>query len=143
MGAIDVEPAVRVRGLVRQHGKGESLVRAVDGVDLDVAAGRTHRYSRSPVALHFLGRACDGCKQRAVTSGSARLVACRRGPGVLARAGGTYRHPRQNRGQALCGRGTPGRRHVTAARPVPAAPAFSGPRSRRCGVRGTRTAPAG
>ena len=42
MGAIDGEPAVRVRGLVRQHGKGESLVRT--------------------------------------------------------RAGGTYRHPRQNRG---------------------------------------------
>jgi ABC-type lipoprotein export system ATPase subunit len=41
MGAIDGEPAVRVRGLVRQHGKGESLVRAVDGVDLDVAAGET------------------------------------------------------------------------------------------------------
>jgi len=87
MGPIDVEPAVRVRGLVRQHGKGESLVRT--------------------------------------------------------RAGGTYRHPRQNRGQALSGRGPPGRRHVTAVRPVPAAPAFSGPRSRRCGVRGTRTAPAG
>src|ERR1700730_18401517 len=37
----DGEPAVRVRGLVRQHGKGEGLVRAVDGVDLDVAAGET------------------------------------------------------------------------------------------------------
>jgi ABC-type lipoprotein export system ATPase subunit len=41
MRAQDGEAAVRVRGLVRQHGKGEGLVRAVDGVDLDVAAGET------------------------------------------------------------------------------------------------------
>jgi putative ABC transport system ATP-binding protein len=41
MRAQDGEPAVRVRGLVRQHGKGDGLVRAVDGVDLDVAAGET------------------------------------------------------------------------------------------------------
>lgn len=36
MSAKDREPAVRVRGLIKQHGKGEGLVRAVDGVDLDV-----------------------------------------------------------------------------------------------------------
>jgi putative ABC transport system ATP-binding protein len=31
---------LQVRGLVRQHGRGQSLVRAVDGVDLDVPAGQ-------------------------------------------------------------------------------------------------------
>jgi putative ABC transport system ATP-binding protein len=31
---------LQVRGLVRQHGQGQSLVRAVDGVDLDVPAGQ-------------------------------------------------------------------------------------------------------
>jgi len=41
MSAKEGEPAVRVRGLIKQHGKGEGLVRAVDGVDLDVAAGET------------------------------------------------------------------------------------------------------
>src|SRR5579875_1783133 len=41
MRAIDGEPTVRVRGLIKQHGKGEGLVRAVDGVDLDVVAGET------------------------------------------------------------------------------------------------------
>jgi ABC-type lipoprotein export system ATPase subunit len=34
-------PVVRTSGLVKQYGKGEGLVRAVDGVDLDVAAGET------------------------------------------------------------------------------------------------------
>lgn len=34
-------PVLRARGLRREHGKGEGLVRAVDGVDLDVAAGET------------------------------------------------------------------------------------------------------
>jgi ABC-type lipoprotein export system ATPase subunit len=33
--------AVRARGLRKEYGKGESLVRAVDEVDLDVAAGET------------------------------------------------------------------------------------------------------
>ena len=32
---------LRVRGLRKEYGKGEGLVRAVDGVDLDVAAGET------------------------------------------------------------------------------------------------------
>jgi putative ABC transport system ATP-binding protein len=32
---------LQVRDLVRQHGQGPSLVRAVDGVDLDVPAGQT------------------------------------------------------------------------------------------------------
>jgi len=32
---------VRARGLRKEYGKGEGLVRAVDGVDLDVAAGET------------------------------------------------------------------------------------------------------
>jgi hypothetical protein len=32
---------LRTRGLRRQYGKGEALVRAVDGVSLDIAAGET------------------------------------------------------------------------------------------------------
>jgi ABC-type lipoprotein export system ATPase subunit len=35
------EPVLRARGLCRFYGKDESLVRAVDGIDLDVAAGET------------------------------------------------------------------------------------------------------
>jgi ABC-type lipoprotein export system ATPase subunit len=34
-------PALRARGLRKQFGKGDGLVRAVDGVDLDVAPGET------------------------------------------------------------------------------------------------------
>jgi ABC-type lipoprotein export system ATPase subunit len=34
-------PVLRARGLCRFYGKDESLVRAVDGIDLDVAAGET------------------------------------------------------------------------------------------------------
>jgi ABC-type lipoprotein export system ATPase subunit len=34
-------PVLRARGLRRDYGKGEALVRAVDGVSLDVAAGET------------------------------------------------------------------------------------------------------
>ena len=34
-------PVLRARGLRKVHGKGEGLVRAVDGVDLDVGAGET------------------------------------------------------------------------------------------------------
>jgi putative ABC transport system ATP-binding protein len=34
-------PALRARGVDKQYGRGEGLVRAVDGVDLDVAAGET------------------------------------------------------------------------------------------------------
>jgi ABC-type lipoprotein export system ATPase subunit len=34
-------PVLRTRGLRKEYGKGEGLVRAVDGVDLDVAAGET------------------------------------------------------------------------------------------------------
>jgi putative ABC transport system ATP-binding protein len=34
-------PVLRVRGLHKHYGKGEGLVRAVDGVDLDVAPGET------------------------------------------------------------------------------------------------------
>jgi putative ABC transport system ATP-binding protein len=34
-------PVLQVRGLVRHHGHGHRLVRAVDGVDLDVPAGQT------------------------------------------------------------------------------------------------------
>jgi ABC-type lipoprotein export system ATPase subunit len=34
-------PVLRARGLRREYGKGEGLVRAVDGVDLDVGAGET------------------------------------------------------------------------------------------------------
>jgi putative ABC transport system ATP-binding protein len=32
---------VRARSLRKEYGQGEGLVRAVDGVDLDVAAGET------------------------------------------------------------------------------------------------------
>ncbi|WUH99894.1 ABC transporter ATP-binding protein [Spirillospora sp. NBC_00431] len=34
-------PVLRARGVRKEYGKGEGLVRAVDGVDLDVAAGET------------------------------------------------------------------------------------------------------
>ncbi|MFF0250606.1 ABC transporter ATP-binding protein [Streptosporangium sandarakinum] len=34
-------PVLSARGLRKEHGKGEGLVRAVDGVDLDVCAGET------------------------------------------------------------------------------------------------------
>ena len=34
-------PLLRARGLRKEHGKAEGLVRAIDGVDLDVAAGET------------------------------------------------------------------------------------------------------
>jgi putative ABC transport system ATP-binding protein len=34
-------PVLRARGLRKQYGKGEGLVRAVDGVDLDIVAGET------------------------------------------------------------------------------------------------------
>src|ERR1700689_3773485 len=35
------EALVRARGLQKQYGHGESLIRAVDNVDLDVATGQT------------------------------------------------------------------------------------------------------
>src|ERR1700691_2461024 len=38
---MDALILVRARGLRKGYGKGEGLVRAVDGVDLDVAAGET------------------------------------------------------------------------------------------------------
>jgi len=34
-------PVLRARGLRKEHGRAEGLVRAIDGVDLDVAAGET------------------------------------------------------------------------------------------------------
>jgi ABC-type lipoprotein export system ATPase subunit len=34
-------PVLRTRGLRKEYGKGEGLVRAVDGVDLDIVAGET------------------------------------------------------------------------------------------------------
>ena len=34
-------PVLRARGLRKEYGKGEGLVRAVDGIDLDVSAGET------------------------------------------------------------------------------------------------------
>jgi ABC-type lipoprotein export system ATPase subunit len=34
-------PVLRTRGLRKQYGKGEGMVRAVDGVDLDIVAGET------------------------------------------------------------------------------------------------------
>ncbi|WIX99684.1 ABC transporter ATP-binding protein [Amycolatopsis mongoliensis] len=39
--ATDGGPVLRAAGLSRVYGRGESLVRAVDGVDLDVPAGQT------------------------------------------------------------------------------------------------------
>jgi putative ABC transport system ATP-binding protein len=41
MTGTSAEPVLRTRGLRREYGKGEALVRAVDGVSLDVAAGET------------------------------------------------------------------------------------------------------
>jgi ABC-type lipoprotein export system ATPase subunit len=39
-GAADTS-VLRARGLRKEYGKGEGLVRAVDGVDLDIGAGET------------------------------------------------------------------------------------------------------
>jgi putative ABC transport system ATP-binding protein len=36
-----VAPVLRARGLRKEYGKGDGLVRAVDGVGLDVASGET------------------------------------------------------------------------------------------------------
>jgi ABC-type lipoprotein export system ATPase subunit len=41
MNDTDSTPVVRARGLRKEYGKQEGLVRAIDGVDLDVAAGET------------------------------------------------------------------------------------------------------
>jgi ABC-type lipoprotein export system ATPase subunit len=41
VNGIDKPPVLRVRGLRKEYGKGEGLVRAVDEVDLDVALGET------------------------------------------------------------------------------------------------------
>jgi ABC-type lipoprotein export system ATPase subunit len=41
MNGTDAGPVLRARGLRRQYGSQAGLVRAVDGVDLDVAAGET------------------------------------------------------------------------------------------------------
>jgi putative ABC transport system ATP-binding protein len=41
MTMIDGESVLRARGLRKEYGKGEALVRAVDGVSLDVAAAET------------------------------------------------------------------------------------------------------
>ena len=41
MSVTDSTPVVRARGLRKEYGKQAGLVRAVDGVDLDVAAGET------------------------------------------------------------------------------------------------------
>ena len=41
MSATDTTPVLRARGLRKEYGKGDGLVRAVDGVDLDVAPGET------------------------------------------------------------------------------------------------------
>ena len=55
------EPAkaiVRARGLRKDYGRGEGLVRAVDEVDLDVARGETWRsWGRAVVA----SRRCSTC----------------------------------------------------------------------------------
>ena len=41
MSEVTDTPLLRARGLRKEYGKGEGLVRAVDGVDLDVSAGET------------------------------------------------------------------------------------------------------
>ena len=41
MSATGDGPVLRAHGLRKEYGKGEALVRAVDGVDLEVAAGET------------------------------------------------------------------------------------------------------
>ncbi|NUW35726.1 ABC transporter ATP-binding protein [Nonomuraea sp. SMC257] len=53
-------PVLSARGLRKEHGKGEGLVRAVDGVDLDVGAGETVAItgpsgSGKSTLLHLLG----------------------------------------------------------------------------------------
>ena len=38
---VDTDTVLRTRGLQKHYGAGDGLVRAVDGVDLDVTAGET------------------------------------------------------------------------------------------------------
>jgi ABC-type lipoprotein export system ATPase subunit len=56
----DITPVVRARGLRKEFGRGAGLVRAVDGVDLEVAAGETVAVmgpsgSGKSTLLHLLG----------------------------------------------------------------------------------------
>jgi putative ABC transport system ATP-binding protein len=68
MSNTDQKAVVRVRGLRKEYGAGESLVRAVDGVDLDVAPGETVAVMGpsgcgKSTLLHLVGgldRATDG-----------------------------------------------------------------------------------
>ena len=60
MSDTDGTPVLRARGLRKEYGRDAALVRAVDGVDLDVAAGETVAVTgpsgcgKSPL-LHLLG----------------------------------------------------------------------------------------
>jgi putative ABC transport system ATP-binding protein len=56
----DITPVVRARGLRKEFGRGAGLVRAVDGVDLEVAAGETVAVmgpsgSGKSTLLHLMG----------------------------------------------------------------------------------------
>ena len=60
MSATGNAPVLRGRGLRKHYGKGETLVRAVDGVDLEVAGGETVAVMRpsgcgKSTLLHLLG----------------------------------------------------------------------------------------
>jgi putative ABC transport system ATP-binding protein len=56
-------PVLRARVLRKQYGQGEGLVRAVDGVDLEVAAGET---------VAVMGP--SGCGRRPGAASAARSV---------------------------------------------------------------------
>ncbi len=76
--------AVEVKGLVKRFGRGESLITAVDGVDLELAAGsRTALVGASgsgkSTLLHLIG-AIEKADEGVITVGGEEVTALGRGP---------------------------------------------------------------